>query len=244
MTFCYIIGQSQSSFNGVEEQALKLLCSHRFHIGSLTVGEYMKDINEKYTENQFDWVVETTKDSSTYLLSIRKDAVNYAYWQVNMTSGIIDYVNNNKKLCEKYELNYDALLIVYANQIGSYINDDVIKASISTNPSNNMITFSSRNSDQPLKNPNEFMMGRQLLQRPSTPARIKKKGKIVVKIKINNEGDVVHAEFVPKGSTSLEGKLITFAIKHAFDAKYSTSDIEGLQIGQIVFEFKGALNKN
>lgn len=228
---------SQSTFNGVEEKALRILQAESFHIGDITVGEYMKDLSQNHPDHSFSWIVETTKDSSYYLLSIRRDEKGFAYWEVNIRTGLIQYVNNSKKLCEKYALNYDDLLGVYTNQIINYVDEDIIDASVSINPASSGIVFVKRDKG-PEKDPNEFMMGRELMERPNIPERMKKGGKVVVKIKLNEIGEVIHAEFVPKGSTTLEGKLITFAIKHAFDAKYDQTEIEGTQIGQIVFDFK------
>lgn len=243
--FCFFANAwGQSSFNGSHTSVLEILQQKKFHIGDISIGQYMKDISKEFSSSKFEWLVETTKDSSLFLVSIRKDNISYAYWEINVHSGLVQYVNNNRTLCQSYELDYDVLLGVYAQQIGTYVDNEIIEASISANQQSSMIVFTKRNVNDVEKDPNEFMMGRELVERPKIPKRLQKSGKVVVKIKVSKMGNVIHAEFVPKGSTTLEGKLITYSIKNAFDAKYSPSEIDGVQVGQIVFDFNGESKEN
>lgn len=78
---------------------------------------------------------------------------------------------------------------------------------------------------------------RDVLYEPEINDNTQKVGKVVIKVCVDNEGNVGEAEFTQRGSTTTDTYLVNLAIKAAKKYKFSPSDI-GTQCGNITMEFK------
>ncbi|RAV28002.1 hypothetical protein DN748_15755 [Sinomicrobium soli] len=65
------------------------------------------------------------------------------------------------------------------------------------------------------------------------------RGKVVVNIRVNAAGQVTHADFNRKSSTSDNGCLVEQAITYALQATFESSEDRGEQRGTITYHFQG-----
>lgn len=63
-------------------------------------------------------------------------------------------------------------------------------------------------------------------------------GKVVINIKVNADGRVVHAKFNKSGSTTTNGCLIDNAIAYAEKTLFNTTDDTKMQLGTITYHFQ------
>ena len=81
--------------------------------------------------------------------------------------------------------------------------------------------------------------GRKLVKQPSLNDASQKTGRVVVRIKVDQNGNVLYAEYTSKNSNTTDSYLINLAIKAAKTAKFNTSpqSMEE-QWGTMTFNFK------
>lgn len=72
---------------------------------------------------------------------------------------------------------------------------------------------------------------------PEIDENSQKAGKVVVRVCVNNKGEVIEAKYTQKGSTTTDTDLVNVAIKGAKRYRFSKSPIEK-QCGSITIEFK------
>jgi len=83
------------------------------------------------------------------------------------------------------------------------------------------------------------LQGRNLLTVPSIQDNSQREGKVVVKIKVDNTGKVIGADFQSKGSSTTDGVLKNLAIKAALGAKFNFDpNAAAVQTGTMTFTFK------
>lgn len=82
--------------------------------------------------------------------------------------------------------------------------------------------------------------GRSVVKSPSRIEDVQKKGRVVVEIRVDTEGKVVHARAGMRGSTTTDSRLLQLAQKAAYETRFSRAPnhIVGEQTGQIIIEFR------
>ena len=75
---------------------------------------------------------------------------------------------------------------------------------------------------------------REALPKPAKTYNVA--GKIMVRVRVDKSGNVVHAEYMPKGSTTTDPALLQLALEAARRAKFVESDHE--DEGTIVYNFE------
>ncbi|GAA5225058.1 TonB family protein [Membranihabitans marinus] len=79
--------------------------------------------------------------------------------------------------------------------------------------------------------------GRNLTYKPNVVERSQKTGRVVVRVCVDDKGNVSESSFTQKGSTTGDTDLINTAIKFAKQYKFSPSTVSK-QCGTITFDFK------
>lgn len=83
------------------------------------------------------------------------------------------------------------------------------------------------------------LQGRNLLKVPSIKDNSQQEGKVVVKIKVDNTGKVIGADFQSKGSSTTNSVLKNLAIKAALESKFNFDpNAAAVQTGTMTFNFK------
>ncbi len=83
------------------------------------------------------------------------------------------------------------------------------------------------------------LQGRNMVSFPDVVETSQKEGIVAVKIKVDNKGKVIGAEYTGKGSTTSDSKLKQAAIKAAKEAKFNFApNAPAVQVGTITFTFK------
>ncbi len=81
------------------------------------------------------------------------------------------------------------------------------------------------------------LKGRGVLYVPTIKDNSQKIGKVVVKVCVNNRGDVISSQFTQRGSTTTDSELINIAESGAKKYKFTPSSTDR-QCGSIMIEFK------
>ncbi len=81
------------------------------------------------------------------------------------------------------------------------------------------------------------LKGRGVLYVPTIKDDSQKTGKVVVKVCVNDRGDVISSKFTQRGSTTTDRELINIAEKGASKYKFTPSSTDR-QCGSIMIEFK------
>lgn len=77
---------------------------------------------------------------------------------------------------------------------------------------------------------------RRILRKPVIRDDSQKKGRVVVRICVNGEGNVISSAYSLKGSTTSDNYLISLAEKGVFDYKFTRSSVER-ECGEVVIDF-------
>src|SRR5690606_30598521 len=79
--------------------------------------------------------------------------------------------------------------------------------------------------------------GRRVLSAPTVEESSQKTGRVVIRVCVNNAGNVIESTYTQKGSTTGDPDLIATAIKYAKRYRFSEGTIDK-QCGTITFDFK------
>ncbi len=86
---------------------------------------------------------------------------------------------------------------------------------------------------------NVDLAGRILVKKPPVDTNFQNEGKVAVKIKVDEKGNVLEAEYTSKGSVGANANLKRIAIKAAKEAKFNFDpNAPAVQTGKITFTFK------
>jgi len=86
---------------------------------------------------------------------------------------------------------------------------------------------------------NVDLAGRILVKKPPVETNFQNEGKVAVKIKVDEKGNVLEAEYTSKGSVGANANLKRIAIKAAKQAKFNFDpNAPAIQTGKITFTFK------
>lgn len=83
------------------------------------------------------------------------------------------------------------------------------------------------------------LSGRRMVKKPDIKDSSQKTGKVAVRVRVDRNGNVIHAQYTTKGSTTTDSYLIRLAEQAARQAKFN-SDVNASaeQIGTITFTFR------
>lgn len=83
------------------------------------------------------------------------------------------------------------------------------------------------------------LTGRRLVVRPNISDNSQEVGTVVIRIKVDNRGNVIDAQYTSAGSTTSSQTLVAKAIKAAKSAKFNADlDAAAVQSGTMTFKFK------
>jgi len=78
---------------------------------------------------------------------------------------------------------------------------------------------------------------RGVVSEPKIVDNSQKEGRVIIKVCVNSDGNVVSADYTQKGSSTQDATLVNIAKKNAMKFKFTSSDVSQ-QCGTITYDFK------
>ena len=81
------------------------------------------------------------------------------------------------------------------------------------------------------------LIGRKLTAIPELKDNSNKTGKIIIKVKVDKNGNVISADYTAEGSTISDNDLVQKCESTARKAQFSSSEEKDIDFGTLVFKF-------